>query len=116
MILGPILGERMDATPNAVSVVALVYLIIFGSIIAYTAYVYLLENTRPAMATSYAYVNPMVAVLLGMTLGAEIVTGPIFIALPLILGGVAIIALVQRRQQVVEPEPVPVSDLVDEAA
>jgi drug/metabolite transporter (DMT)-like permease len=91
-------GERIEATPTVGSVLALGYLIVFGSIIAYTAYVYLLENTRPVMATSYAYVNPAVAVVLGVSLGAEIVTGQVFLALPLILGGVAIVTLAQRRQ------------------
>jgi drug/metabolite transporter (DMT)-like permease len=95
-VLGLLRGERIEAPPTTASLLALVYLITFGSIVAFTAYVYLLENTRPAMASSYAYVNPAVAVLLAMTLGAETVTGPIFIALPLILVGVAIVALAQR--------------------
>jgi drug/metabolite transporter (DMT)-like permease len=114
LALGLASGERIEAVPSAGSVAALLYLIIFGSMIAYSAYVYLLEHTRPAMATSYAYVNPAVAVLLGMTLGAEIVTGPIFIALPLIFGGVAIVTLAQRRWRAVEPEPMPIGDLVEE--
>jgi drug/metabolite transporter (DMT)-like permease len=62
------------------------------------------------MATSYAYVNPAVAVLLGVTLGAELVTGPVFIAMPLILGGVAIVTLAQRRQKLAEPEPRPIGE------
>jgi drug/metabolite transporter (DMT)-like permease len=98
MSLSLLRGERIEATPTVGSVLALGYLIVFGSIIAYTAYVYLLENTRPVMATSYAYVNPAVAVVLGVSLGAEIVTGQVFLALPLILGGVAIVTLAQRRQ------------------
>ncbi|MFQ5967930.1 MAG: adenylate/guanylate cyclase domain-containing protein, partial [Acidimicrobiia bacterium] len=74
----------------------------FGSIIAYTAYIYLLRTVRPALATSYAYANPLVAVLLGVTLGGEILTGPVFLALPLILLGVAIVALAPN------PAPKPV--------
>jgi drug/metabolite transporter (DMT)-like permease len=109
-ILGPLRGERIEAAPTTGSVLALLYLIVFGSIIAYTAYVYLLKNTRPAMATSYAYVNPAVAVLLGVTLGAELVTGPVFIAMPLILGGVAIVTLAQRRQKLAEPEPLSIGE------
>lgn len=99
LVLGLVRGERIESMPNATSALALVYLIVFGSIIAYTAYVYLLKNTRPAMATSYAYVNPAVAVLLGVTLGAEVVTGPIFIALPLILAGVGIVTTAQARMR-----------------
>jgi drug/metabolite transporter (DMT)-like permease len=99
LILGPLLGERMEGMPGAVAWMALAYLIVMGSIIAYTAYVYLLDTVRPALATSYAYVNPAVAVFLGLTLGAEIITGPVFIALPLILAGVGLIATVRRTPQ-----------------
>lgn len=99
LVVGPLMGERMEGMPGAVAWMALVYLIVMGSIIAFTAYVYLLDTVRPALATSYAYVNPAVAVFLGLTLGAEIITGPIYIALPLILAGVGLIATVQRAPQ-----------------
>ena len=119
-LLSLLRGERLEAMPSAGSLLALLYLIVFGSIVAYSAYVYLLENTRPAMATSYAYVNPAVAVLLGVTLGAEVVTGQVFVALPLILAGVAIVTLAQRRgpaePEMSDTDPRPVGELVDEAA
>lgn len=99
LVVGPLMGERMEAMPGAVAWIALVYLIVLGSIVAYTAYVYLLDTVRPALATSYAYVNPAVAVFLGLTLGAEIITGPIFIALPLILAGVGLIATASRSSK-----------------
>jgi drug/metabolite transporter (DMT)-like permease len=102
-VLGTLRGERIESMPSVGSLLALGYLTVFGSIVAYTAYVYLLENTRPALATSYAYVNPAVAVLLAMTLGAEVVTGPLFVALPLILGGVVIVGLAQRRRPSTTP-------------
>jgi drug/metabolite transporter (DMT)-like permease len=98
MVLGPLLGERIEGPPTVGALLALLYLTVLGSIVAYSAYVYLLGHTRPALATSYAYVNPAVAVLLAMTLGAEVVTGPVFVALPLILAGVAIVAVAQRRR------------------
>jgi drug/metabolite transporter (DMT)-like permease len=50
---------------------AVVYLCMFGSIVAFTAYVWLLQNVRPALAASYAYVNPVIAVLLGTLIGHE---------------------------------------------
>lgn len=99
LFASPFMGERVVGMPSTVAWMALVYLIVMGSIVAYTAYVYLLKAVRPALATSYAYVNPAVAVFLGLTLGAEIITGPIFIALPLILAGVGLIATVSRRTQ-----------------
>lgn len=97
LIAGPAMGERIAEAPGAGSWAALAYLIVMGSIVAYSAYVYLLRSVRPALATSYAYVNPVVAVFLGLTLGAEIITGPILIALPLILAGVALTATVRPR-------------------
>jgi drug/metabolite transporter (DMT)-like permease len=96
LVVGPLLGERITDPPNTTSLLALLYLTVFGSVVAYSAYVYLLGEVRPAMATSYAYVNPVVAVVLGITLGSEVVTGPIFIAMPLILAGVALVTLGQR--------------------
>ncbi len=116
LVLGLVRGERVEAVPSVGSVAALVYLIVFGSIIAYSSYIFLLGNTRPAMATSYAYVNPAVAVLLGVTLGGEILSGPVFLALPLILAGVAIVTLAQRRPPVIAPEPVAVGELLEEDA
>jgi drug/metabolite transporter (DMT)-like permease len=75
------------------------YLSVFGSLFAYTAYAYLLANTRPAVATSYAYVNPVVAVVLGVTVGNEIVGGWTYAGLPVILVGVALVGLAQRRRR-----------------
>lgn len=99
LIAGPAMGERIVEAPGAGSLAALAYLIVMGSIVAYSAYVYLLRTVRPALATSYAYVNPVVAVFLGLTLGAEIVTGPILIALPLILAGVALTATERSKEK-----------------
>ena len=56
------------------SLVAFVYLVTFGSLIGFTAYVYLLAHTTAAKASTYAYVNPVVAVLLGWAIGNETVT------------------------------------------
>ncbi len=97
LVLGALRGERITEVPSASAWLALGYLIVFGSIVGYTAYVYLLRTVRPALATSYAYANPVVAVALGVTLGAELVTGPVFIALPLILAGIGLAALAPRR-------------------
>jgi drug/metabolite transporter (DMT)-like permease len=85
-------GERMTALPDARALGAFVYMIIFGSIVAYSAYAFLLAKVRPALATSYAYVNPVVAVLLGAAFAGERVTMLALAALALILAGVAIVA------------------------
>ena len=59
------------ATPTPRAVWALAYLVVLGSLVAYSAFGWLLKNTRPALATSYAYVNPVVALALGAALGGE---------------------------------------------
>ncbi len=99
LALGPLRGERIPEIPPASAWFALGYLIVFGSIVAYTAYVYLLQTVRPSLATSYAYANPIVAVVLGVSLGSEVLTGPALIALPLILAGVGLVLLGPRRTQ-----------------
>ncbi|OFW66037.1 MAG: drug/metabolite exporter YedA [Actinobacteria bacterium RBG_16_68_21] len=96
-------GERMAAMPGAKAWLAVAYLSVFGSLFAYTAYAYLLANTAPAVATSYAYVNPVVAVVLGVTVGNEVVGGWTYAGLPIILAGVALVGLAQRRRR-----PVPI--------
>jgi len=64
-------GEHLSHMPSLSGWLALSYLVVFGSIIAFSAYIYLLTHASPAMATSYAYVNPVIAVLLGMALLGE---------------------------------------------
>jgi drug/metabolite transporter (DMT)-like permease len=89
-------GEHIAAAPSAHAVLALVYLTIFGSIVAYTAYQFLLSKVRPTLAASYAYVNPVVAVGLGAALAGETVAPRALWALALILGGVALLAFRRR--------------------
>ena len=96
-VIGPLRGERITAMPSPSSWLAVAYLAIFGSIIAYSSYLFLLKAVRPALATSYAYVNPVVAVTLGLTLGSETLTGSGFVALPLILAGVAMVVAPKRK-------------------
>ncbi len=92
-------GEWIDEPPSLGAWLALAYLITAGSLIAYTAYLYLLAHTRAAVATSYAYVNPAVAIVLGVTLGDEIVGGWAYAGLPVILAGVAMVGFAQKRRQ-----------------
>ncbi|MGL4564501.1 MAG: drug/metabolite exporter YedA [Halioglobus sp.] len=93
-------GERMQQWPDAAGWAALAYLTVFGSIIAYSAYLYLLKTVRPAAATSYAYVNPAVAVLLGVTFAGEHVGIEEGLAMVLIILAVVLIALPKSRQRV----------------
>jgi drug/metabolite transporter (DMT)-like permease len=86
-------GERLPAEVPTSAWLAVAYLIVFGSLIAFSAYSWLLRNARPAVATSYAYVNPALAVLLGAAVGAETIGWTTLLATPLIVGAVAIIVL-----------------------
>ncbi len=84
-------GEHFAAFPSARSVGALAYLVVFGSLVAFSAYLYLLARVRPTVASSYAYVNPVVAMFLGAALGRETVPPAAFLATPLILASVAVV-------------------------
>lgn len=91
-------GERFDAVPSLDATLAVAYLIVFGSIVAFTAYIWLLHNVRPAVATSYAYVNPPIAVLFGVLLIGEKFTTHDLGAMAVILLGVVIITLSKARK------------------
>src|SRR5579859_3512613 len=93
VLLGLAHQERFAGPPPAVSLWALGYLIVFGSLVAFSAYGYLLKRVRPALATSYAYANPLVALLLGAALAGEQITGIEGLALVFILTGVALVIL-----------------------
>lgn len=67
------------------------YLLVFGTLIALNAYLWLLQNTNAALAGSYAFVNPAVALLVGAGLGGERLTGWVFAALPLIAAALVLI-------------------------
>lgn len=75
------------------------YLVIFGSCIAYTAYFWLVHQVTPAALGTYAYVNPFIAVLLGWWLGGERLSGSQLLGTAIILAGVATVTLSQWRQQ-----------------
>ncbi|VEB96481.1 Uncharacterized inner membrane transporter yedA [Cedecea lapagei] len=86
-------GERLTAMPDAAGLLAVGYLAIFGSMIAISAYMYLIRNVSPAVATSYAYVNPVVAVLLGTTFAGESLSSIEWLALGIIIFAVVLVTL-----------------------
>ena len=94
-------GERF-ILPSPRAAASLAYLIVFGSLLAYVAFGYLLRNVRPALATSYAFVNPIVALALGATLADERITTADVLGLALVLAAVGLVALGGRRRA---PEP-----------
>ncbi|MFP4623381.1 MAG: drug/metabolite exporter YedA [Gemmatimonadota bacterium] len=102
LLAGLLAGEpgTMDpATFSSRSVLALLYLIVFGSLISYSAYVWLLRVTAPALASTYAYVNPVVAVILGWLLAGERMSPRIVLACLIIVGSVALITNTRIRRR-----------------
>jgi drug/metabolite transporter (DMT)-like permease len=99
MLVGLFAGELKDFHPEkitALSLGAFAYLVLIGAIIGYTAYFWLLRNCDPAKVATYAYVNPIVAVLLGALFAHETVTLRTVLAAMLIIGSVALIITVQQ--------------------
>ena len=92
-------GERLDVAAVPLSAwLALAYLVVFGSLVAYTAFVYVIGHSRPALATSYAYVNPVVAVGLGVLFAGERVSGPMLAGMAVILAGVGLVMVGSARR------------------
>jgi drug/metabolite transporter (DMT)-like permease len=92
IMAGLLIGEHLGATPSAGAWFSVTYLIVFGSIIGFTAYMFLFENTGPALATSYSYVNPVGAVIIGVLLAGETINREGIAALAAVLIGVIFVA------------------------
>jgi drug/metabolite transporter (DMT)-like permease len=95
-LLGLVVGEaaRWHATPTGIG--ALAYLVVFGSIVGYTAYFYALRHAPPTIVGTYAYVNPVIAVLLGWLILDEALSPRTFVAMALILSAVGWIQVSHR--------------------
>lgn len=97
------------------SALALVYLIAFGSLVGYTAYIWLLGVSAPSRVATYAYVNPVVAVFLGWLILDEPVTSRVLIAAGVIVAAVALITTtVSRAKTPVERAPEPIAPAPEE--
>lgn len=107
LLAGWVLGERFDGLPALRPVLAVAYLTVFGSILAFSAYVWLLDNVRPALATSYAYVNPPVAVLLGALVLGERFSVHAIGAMAVILASVLLITRARRPAAAIPSTPAP---------
>lgn len=101
-VLGLGTGQRVDpATVTNASWIALGYLVI-ASIIAYTAYVWLLGNAPMSLVATYAYVNPVVAVFLGWLIVGEPVTTDVLIGITIVVGGVVLVVSGERKPTLIE--------------
>lgn len=108
LLLGILSGElsRLDFhSVSARSIVAFLYLTVFGSVVAFTAYSWLLRNASPARVSTYAYVNPAVAVLLGWVLAGEAMTTGSLIAAGIIVASVALITSREKVSDEKSEEP-----------
>ncbi|WP_239137798.1 EamA family transporter [Sphaerisporangium rufum] len=100
LVAGTALGERLDpAGVSPTSWLALVYLILIGSLVGFTSYVWLLGNAPITLVSTYAYVNPVVAVLLGTAVLSEPLTPPMIAGGLLIVVGVALVVSTERRDR-----------------
>ena len=99
MLAGALRGERFASADWTLhGALAVAYLAVFGSIIAFTAYVWLLHHARPVLVGSYAYVNPVIAVALGAWLAGERFSAHDYGAMAVILAGVVVITLARNRR------------------
>ncbi|HEX7239248.1 MAG TPA: EamA family transporter [Longimicrobiaceae bacterium] len=108
LLLGTVLGEwgRLDvAAVSARSWLALLYLIVFGAGLGFTAYVFLLQHVEVAKVSTYAYVNPLVAVFLGWLLAGEVVTARVLVAAAVIVAAVAFITTAGAKRVEKPGEP-----------
>ena len=96
LIVGSLTGELSHLDLHGVSnasMIGLAYLITFGSLIGFTSYIWLLDKVSPAQLGTYAYVNPIVAVLLGWAIAGERLSVRTAIAAAIVIGGVALITI-----------------------
>jgi drug/metabolite transporter (DMT)-like permease len=101
VVAGAIGGETAQLDPSAFSmrsILALAYLIVFGAIIGFTAYTWLVQNTTAARLSTYAYVNPLVAVVLGWAFAGEPLSPRTLLAGAVILAAVAVITVDRARK------------------
>jgi drug/metabolite transporter (DMT)-like permease len=84
---------------------AIVYLTVFGSIVAFTAYIWLLKTAPPSRVSTYAYVNPAVAFLLGWLAGDEILSTRTALAAAMIVGSVVLIVAERPLPSAERPRP-----------
>ncbi|WP_394778498.1 drug/metabolite exporter YedA [Undibacterium sp.] len=110
-------GESFSAQMTTPALLAWAYLVVAGSLLAFTAYMYLLTAVPPALASSYAYVNPVIAVSLGVLLGDEKIGAREVLAMGIILGSVLLLTMSRARSAPLKlKEAVQVPDIEKRAA
>jgi drug/metabolite transporter (DMT)-like permease len=111
-VVGLLLGEPQQTNWSAISarsIWALAYLVVFGSWVGFSAYIWLLKNVSAASVSTYAYVNPLIAVFLGWAVLHETVTPSMLMGAMVIVAGVAIITLPAFTRPKRDPAPLPLA-------
>jgi len=93
LLVSAAVGESPQWPPQPLAAWSWVYLIVFGSLLAFNAYMVLLSRVSAALASSYTFVNPVIALLLGIWLGGEAVTGFEWAAAAVITAGVVLLVI-----------------------
>ena len=102
VVVGLAVGEASEVDPAAFSlrsVAALLYLIVFGSWLAFTAYAWLLQNAPISRVATYAYVNPVVAIVLGFLILDEVVTATTLVGAAIIVVSVALVTRIESARR-----------------
>jgi drug/metabolite transporter (DMT)-like permease len=102
ILLGTVTGEWHSLILSQVALrswLGLTYLVVFGSMVGFTAYTWLLRNAPLALVSTYAYVNPLIAILLGSLLASELLTPRILTAAFIIIASVVVVNLAQRLKR-----------------
>jgi drug/metabolite transporter (DMT)-like permease len=112
LVAAGITGEFREIEPTAISwksILGLAYLIVFGSIIAFTSYTWLLQRCPPALVATHTYANPLVAILLGWLVASEALTIRVVMASAVILAAIVLVRRGERSAVVRAPEIIAVT-------
>jgi drug/metabolite transporter (DMT)-like permease len=106
-VVGLVIGERIDLSAiSGRSWAGWIFLVTAGSVLAFSSFTWLINNAPISLASTYAYVNPAVAVLLGLLLYSEVLTSDVIIGLTVVLGGVILVVSGEsRRSRSTRPVP-----------
>jgi drug/metabolite transporter (DMT)-like permease len=97
MAVAALLGEQPQWPPQPLAVASWTYLVVVGTLVAFSAFMHLLQNTPTAVSSSYAYVNPVIGMLLGVTLGGETIHLGEWLAAALVTGSVVLMLTGQKK-------------------
>lgn len=99
LLVAAAVGEVPEWPPQPLAAWSWVYLVVFGSLLAFNAYMVLLDRVSAALASSYTFVNPVIALALGISLGGEVVTGFEWAAAAVITAGVLLLVMGRRTEK-----------------